>query len=708
MRATKLDILRASIRHVVAMLTDKKIPVYQRGTEARCDFNPDGTIKCVIIPNLPDSASDELIMAIQGFLDHEVAHCLFTDFKWLKAAGQSDCHQLFNILEDTMIESRMRSLYKGSAKNLANVWGFVQGELVAPQVEKAIATGSDKTIWGTLLVVACRAWAGQEVAQEYMDDNDLWDYMNPFEKMVGLDLIERIPKCESSEDTYKLAAAIQNRIEEFKKRQEEEARKKRESDEEKAGRSCEDSSDSAEDPDADEDAHGEGEAPDGSGSDPEEDEGDEAPGGGDDEDEDEAPSDEDDREEDTGAGSEEEEDEEEEAASEDEDEEESAPAESEEEDEEEDEESDGDKTKGSLTIPDEMDPKDIEDAMEQAKDLDTLMEEVIDSKVMAEYSPGDYWTVTTDFDVVEKYEPENRGPGALALSRAEDRVRSATGLLSKRLERLIAARSFDRKAPGYRSGAIHTAALHRIITSNDDRVFRRKIRTTTKDVAVQLVVDCSGSMSGDKIQLAMDAAWSLSAALERIKITNEVIGFTTTDLMHASLGYRSHHKHTKERIEAWKAAEESARKLTRDKGIRIGRFDPLYLPVFKDFAERFTNERKMAMALAPEQMMLMQNVDGESIMHCARRLTARSETRKIMIVLSDGHPAASGDSTILRSHLKHSVKILEDTGTEVFGIGIKDRSVEQFYRHHVVLDDMTALPTTVMQALERMLLSSGR
>ena len=43
--------------------------------------------KVIYLPSIPSNASTEFIEALQGFLDHEVAHIIFSDMKAFQKAG---------------------------------------------------------------------------------------------------------------------------------------------------------------------------------------------------------------------------------------------------------------------------------------------------------------------------------------------------------------------------------------------------------------------------------------------------------------------------------------------------------------------------------------------------------------------------------------------------------------------------------------------
>jgi cobalamin biosynthesis protein CobT len=106
----------------------------------------------------------------------------------------------------------------------------------------------------------------------------------------------------------------------------------------------------------------------------------------------------------------------------------------------------------------------------------------------------------------------------------------------------------------------------------------------------------------------------------------------------------------------------------------------------------------------PHQVATCANVDGESVMLAALRLLKRREQRKVMIVLSDGYPAAYGIEEHLAEHLKHTVQVIEKMGVEAVGIGIMDESVKGFYPQSVVIEELDKLPAAVMGEIKRFLI----
>ncbi len=255
--------------------------------------------------------------------------------------------------------------------------------------------------------------------------------------------------------------------------------------------------------------------------------------------------------------------------------------------------------------------------------------------------------------------------------------------LQKDLERAIAARYASTWSAGHRSGRLHSSALARLTTFNDDRAFRRKHVNNSKDVAVSLLVDCSGSMNGAKIRTAAYAAYGLSSVLDRMNINHEVLGFTTL-----------------------KGMPPECRTEEKRLDVRYARQRSLYIPVLKSFGERLATENKKRFAALPEVYWLSENVDGESVQIAATRLMQRRESRKILIVLSDGQPACPGDFAALQRHLKKVVKDVERQGVDVLGLGIMSEAPKHYYSKYTLLNNLAELPTTVIGEIKRLLMQA--
>lgn len=689
----RIAIVRDSIVRIVRMLTEKKVQVTQRGSTAYVSYNPDGTPRVVNIPHIPDDASEDLLVATQGFLDHEVAHVLFTDYAAVKKASEMGVASLHNIIEDSFIERKMAVAFAGSGYNLSEMGAYFLKNYTDTKL-KGLAAG-DPQIEGLLIVPAIRAWAGQKVFQDYMDDGDKWSLITRITDRLK-SVSHRCATIKNSMEALDLAVDMRRLLEVPPELPKEapESRSRRgsspKSGERRAGerpsRKPKSSGDDEPMTPMDDEPTGEEAAAGGeSGEEPtpgittaaEEPKEGAAPGRIDEE--------EDDADDDglTAAGRDDDLDDDE-GDDDEEDEEEGEPGEDEE-----------GATKGSPAGPggahassgggpvgaggDDDLYKAIESEIE--KDFDEELSKLISKKAASEMEGMSYKIYTTDLDRVE---PLVIRPGTFKdeyLKTLQDAVDHMVGPLQKDFERAIAAKSATTWSGGHRSGRLHAAALSRL-TTGDDRIFRRKHINNGKDVAVSLLVDCSGSMaSGGKIRAAAYAAYALASVLDRMGIANEVLGFTTKGEMPKEMFHEE-----------------------RTHGFRYARTQPLYMPIFKGFKERMSTETKKRFAALPHARWLNENVDGECVQIAARRLAARKEARKVLFVFSDGSPACPGDWHQLHTHLIKSVQEVERGGVEVMGIGIADNSAARYYPKHVLLTEIADLPTTVIGQIKKILM----
>jgi cobaltochelatase CobT len=102
--------------------------------------------------------------------------------------------------------------------------------------------------------------------------------------------------------------------------------------------------------------------------------------------------------------------------------------------------------------------------------------------------------------------------------------------------------------------------------------------------------------------------------------------------------------------------------------------------------------------------LLKENIDGEALEWAYRRLQARSEQRRILVVISDGAPV--DDSTLsvnpsnyLERHLREVIGMIEKrSGVELLAIGI-GHDVTRYYSRAVTITDAEQLAGAVTEQL---------
>lgn len=325
--------------------------------------------------------------------------------------------------------------------------------------------------------------------------------------------------------------------------------------------------------------------------------------------------------------------------------------------------------------------KELEEHFENADDIEEV-EDAYDGEYTGSYKSRKVsLPFSTQFDYITDYS----GRGNLNQYSAEKReVLPLINPLKSAFIRMLQSEENKRMRFDRERGQINRKALTSVIADgNFNRPFREFTKEITDDVAVSLVIDCSGSMRGDKIHLARLSAIALSETLKALDMEFEVVGFTT-----------------KGSPELRQAVSEAT-----SRGENLSRFnrtnEALDLFVFKSFS----CPKMVGITNATSHNS---NGDSESILWAGQRLAEREEGRKLMFVLSDGQPAMNvKDYNLLHEDLRRVVNTaLPDMGIEVFGIGIQTNAVEQYYKDHIVVNNLKSLPQVVLTQLMRMVMKS--
>jgi len=106
--------------------------------------------------------------------------------------------------------------------------------------------------------------------------------------------------------------------------------------------------------------------------------------------------------------------------------------------------------------------------------------------------------------------------------------------------------------------------------------------------------------------------------------------------------------------------------------------------------------------------ILKQNIDGEALLWARQRLLRSAETRRILMVISDGAPVevstlAANDANYLDNHLQQVIREIESSSPlELVAIGI-GHDVSRYYQRAVPIYDHRELGPVMLQQLTRLL-----
>jgi cobaltochelatase CobT len=262
-------------------------------------------------------------------------------------------------------------------------------------------------------------------------------------------------------------------------------------------------------------------------------------------------------------------------------------------------------------------------------------------------------------------------------------LQGAVTKLANRLQRRLMAQQnrswdFDQE-----EGLLDAARLARVVV-NPGQSLSYKIERDTefRDTVVTLLIDNSGSMRGRPISIAAISADIMARTLERCGVKVEILGFTTR---------------------AWKGGQSREHWLAGGRPAHPGRLNDLRHIVYKRADEPWRHARK-SLGLMMREGLLKENIDGEALLWAHSRLIARSEERKVLMVISDGAPV--DDSTLsvnsgsyLERHLRQVIGWIETRSpVELAAIGI-GHDVTRYYQRAVTIMDAEQLGGTMVEQL---------
>jgi cobaltochelatase CobT len=254
-------------------------------------------------------------------------------------------------------------------------------------------------------------------------------------------------------------------------------------------------------------------------------------------------------------------------------------------------------------------------------------------------------------------------------------LQGAVGRLANKLQRKLMAQQSRAWDFDLEEGLLDTARLTRVVIDPMHALsFKQERDATFKDTVVTLLLDNSGSMRGRPIMVAACCADILARTLERCGVKVEILGFTT---------------------KAWKGGQARESWLAAGKPANPGRLNDLRHIVYKS-ADAPWRRAKRSLALMMREGLLKENIDGEALAWAHRRLQARPERRRILMMISDGAPV--DDSTLsvnagnyLEMHLRQVIEEIETRSpVELLAIGI-GHDVTRYYRRAVTITDPAEL-----------------
>ncbi len=269
--------------------------------------------------------------------------------------------------------------------------------------------------------------------------------------------------------------------------------------------------------------------------------------------------------------------------------------------------------------------------------------------------------------------------------RLDTRVREQ-GINRSRLARMLAAVLAEPRRDGWlfgeEEGRVDGRRLAQLVSSPAERrLFRREQLKPAADCCFAILIDCSGSMK-THIERVATLADILLRTLESVGVRTELLGFTTG---------------------AWNGGRAGRDWQSAGRPAAPGRLNEVCHMVFKE-AERSWRRARPDIAALFKPDLFREGIDGEAVDWACERLLARAESRRILMVISDGCPADSAtglanDAFYLDNHLKEVVARRERQGAvEILGLGV-GLDLSPFYRRCLATDMSQALDNSLFHEI---------
>lgn len=352
-----------------------------------------------------------------------------------------------------------------------------------------------------------------------------------------------------------------------------------------------------------------------------------------------------------------------------------------------------------------QDSAEAQASAEESDDLDQLEEAEMPSPDAPPEPPAppahsdadpNYTVYSTTYDeeirAEELAEPAELERLRAYLDQQLEPLKGAVSRLANKLQRRLQAQQNRSWLFDLEEGILDAGRLARVVANPTTPLsFKWEKDTEFRDTVVTLLIDNSGSMRGRPISIAAICADILARTLERSSVKVEVLGFTTR---------------------AWKGGQSREKWLADGRPQAPGRLNDLRHIIYKS-ADAPMRRSRDNLGLMMKEGLLKENIDGEALEWAHRRMLARREQRKILMVISDGAPVddstlSVNPSSYLEKHLRDVIAMVEKRRqVELIAIGI-GHDVTRYYQRAVTITDVEQLAGAMTEQLANLFESDPR
>lgn len=247
---------------------------------------------------------------------------------------------------------------------------------------------------------------------------------------------------------------------------------------------------------------------------------------------------------------------------------------------------------------------------------------------------------------------------------AYNKIASVLIRISKNLQRVLKPKIKIRKLDSKNTGLSFGRRIdsHCLVRQDDKVFFKRNLPNENPEISVCLLIDESGSMEGRRIEASRNAAIVLYDFCQGLGLPVAVYGHTA--------GYNGY---------------------------------DVYINAYATFDNPTPNDRYRMMRMTD----LSSNRDGYALKYCLNELSKQLTQIKLMIIISDGRPAAKCyHGTSACDDIRKVIKEYAKKGIVTFAaaIGSDKETIESIYKEGFLdISDLSLLPSTLTKLVKKYL-----
>jgi cobalamin biosynthesis protein CobT len=128
--------------------------------------------------------------------------------------------------------------------------------------------------------------------------------------------------------------------------------------------------------------------------------------------------------------------------------------------------------------------------------------------------------------------------------------------------------------------------------------------------------------------------------------------------------------------------------------------------VYKSFNDLKITNDQMELDFSKSSCFMNGNPDGENILWAHNRLIKRKEKKRLLVVMSDGAPAASKSSAGLEEFTHQVIDEIEKSKqVDIYGLGLCSDSVKHYYKRNDVVSKPQEIPSKLLTLIEKRILT---